>query len=61
MIIMVMKLLTTYIHWISPWDPPDVLPVLPCRWRYEAGVGNELEKKMREDDERLGIPDGRRV
>jgi hypothetical protein len=26
------------------------------RQRYEAGVGNELEKKMREDEERLGIP-----
>ena len=26
------------------------------RARYEAGVGNELEKKMREDEERLGIP-----
>ena len=25
------------------------------RARYEAGVGNELEKKMREDEERLGI------
>ena len=35
-----------------PWDP-----WIPDGVRYEAGVGNELEKKMREDEER-GDPSG---
>ena len=35
----------------NTWYHPEI--IRHHRSRYEAGVGNELEKKMREDEERL--------